>query len=93
MSGYAHKNGFSVVYDYVGHGVGTQLHEDPDVPNYGMAGKGRRLEKRHDHAVEPMIKRGRADVRVLSNDWTVVTKDGSSRLITRIPLPLPTKSR
>ena len=76
VSDYAHRNGFSVVYDYVGHGVGTQLHEDPNVPNYGMRGKGHRLEKGMTIAVEPMINAGVADVKVLSNDWTVVTKDG-----------------
>ena len=76
VSDYAHRNGFSVVYDYVGHGVGTQLHEDPNVPNYGMRGKGHRLEKGMTIAVEPMINAGVADVKVLSNDSTVVTKDG-----------------
>lgn len=76
ISEYAVKNGCSVVYEYVGHGLGTQLHEDPDVPNYGMRGKGRRLEKNMTIAVEPMINLGVPEVRVLSDKWTVVTKDG-----------------
>lgn len=73
---YAVKNGYSVVYDYVGHGVGTQLHEDPSVPNYGTKGKGLRLVSGMTIAVEPMINQGVPEVRVLDNKWTVVTKDG-----------------
>lgn len=73
---HALNNGFSVVYDYVGHGVGTQLHEDPSVPNYGIKGKGLRLVKGMTIAIEPMINQGVPDVKVLKNNWTVVTKDG-----------------
>lgn len=73
---YAIKNGFSVVYDFVGHGVGTQLHEDPSVPNYGIKGKGLRLAKGMTIAVEPMINQGYPDVKQLKNGWTIVTKDG-----------------
>ncbi|MBQ6171377.1 MAG: type I methionyl aminopeptidase [Clostridia bacterium] len=76
VSAHAVKNGCSVVYEYVGHGVGTQLHEDPNVPNYGMKGKGRRLEENMTIAVEPMINLGVPDVESLSDGWTVVTKDG-----------------
>ena len=76
ISAYALKNGCSVVYEFVGHGVGTQLHEDPSVPNYGAKGKGRRLEKNMTIAVEPMINLGVPDVERLSDNWTVVTKDG-----------------
>lgn len=78
VSAYAHKNGFSVVRDYVGHGVGTQLHEEPDVPNYGIRGKGLRLSKNMTIAVEPMINAGGPEVvQIDRNGWTVVTKDGS----------------
>lgn len=73
---YAHENGYSVVYEYVGHGVGTHLHEDPDVPNYGSPGRGPRLRSGMTIAVEPMVNAGDPDVRVLSNEWTVVTTDG-----------------
>ena len=78
VSAYAHKYGFSVVRDYVGHGVGTQLHEEPDVPNYGIRGKGLRLEKGMTIAIEPMITAGGAEVmQIHRNGWTVETKDGS----------------
>lgn len=76
ISQYAEKNGFSVVYDFVGHGVGTALHEDPSVPNYGIKGKGRRLEKGMTIAIEPMINEGVPEIRQLQDGWTVVTKDG-----------------
>lgn len=76
VSAYAHKFGFGVVYDYVGHGIGTEMHEEPDVPNYGVWGKGRRLEEGMTIAVEPMINAGTADVRSLKDGWTVVTADG-----------------
>jgi methionyl aminopeptidase len=76
ISKYAESNGFSVVYDFVGHGVGTSLHEDPNVPNYGIKGKGRRLESGMTIAVEPMINEGVPEVQQLKNGWTVVTKDG-----------------
>lgn len=76
IESYAHENGFSVVEEYVGHGVGTHLHEDPDVPNYGRPGKGLRLRKNMTIAVEPMINQGVPDVVQLKDGWTVVTKDG-----------------
>lgn len=74
---HAEKNGYSIVREYVGHGVGEALHESPDVPNYGRAGRGVRLCEGMTIAIEPMINAGRADVYVLENDWTVVTRDRS----------------
>lgn len=67
----------SVVRDYVGHGVGRELHEDPEVPNYGRAGTGLVLSQGLVIAIEPMVNAGRSAVRVLNDDWTVVTVDGS----------------
>lgn len=69
--------GFSVVREYVGHGVGRDLHEEPEVPNYGRAGHGIRLTAGMVIAIEPMINAGGCAVRVLDNDWTVVTVDHS----------------
>ncbi len=71
----ASKNGFSVVRNYVGHGVGHELHEDPEVPNYGNPGRGARLCEGMTIAVEPMINAGTFMVKVLENKWTVVTAD------------------
>ena len=70
------KNGFSVVRSYVGHGVGHDLHEDPEVPNYGIAGRGARLSAGMTLAIEPMVNVGTHMVRVLGDKWTVVTADG-----------------
>lgn len=67
---------FGVVRDYVGHGVGRNLHEEPQVPNYGQAGTGLRLKAGMVLAIEPMVNEGTADVKLLSDDWTVVTADG-----------------
>lgn len=74
---YVEANGFSVVREYVGHGVGRELHEDPSVPNYGRAGHGVRLMPGMTLAIEPMVTVGDYAVKVLSNEWTVVTVDGS----------------
>ena len=71
------SNGFSVVREYVGHGVGAELHEDPQVPNYGTAGRGARLYSGMTLAIEPMVNAGGPGVRVLKDGWTVVTEDGS----------------
>lgn len=68
--------GFGVVKEYVGHGVGQNLHEDPEVPNYGRPGHGTRLVPGMVIAIEPMINMGTPAVRVLKNQWTVVTQDG-----------------
>ena len=77
MQEYAERFGYSVVRDYVGHGVGAKLHEPPEIPNYGRPGHGPRLAAGMTIAVEPMVNAGAYDVRVLDNDWTVVTVDGS----------------
>lgn len=70
-------NGFSVVKDFVGHGIGRDLHEDPEVPNFGRPGRGPVLTKGMVLAIEPMVNVGTFKVRTLRNDWTVVTSDGS----------------
>lgn len=74
---YVESFGYSVVREYVGHGVGSQLHEAPEVPNYGQPGRGPRLIKGMTIAIEPMVNAGDVGIRVLDNDWTVVTQDGS----------------
>ena len=74
---YVEKNGYSVVRDLVGHGIGKNLHEDPSVPNFGKSGKGPRLAAGMTIAVEPMVNSGDYDVVVLDDDWTVETEDGS----------------
>lgn len=73
----AEANGFSVVREYVGHGVGQNLHEEPDVPNYGIPGRGPRLYKGMTIAIEPMINAGKKEVYQLADGWTVKTRDGS----------------
>ena len=73
---YVESNGFSVVRSYVGHGVGAQLHEDPEVPNFGRPGHGVRLMPGMTLAIEPMVNVGVYDVKCLSDGWTVKTKDG-----------------
>lgn len=74
---YVEARGFSVVRDFVGHGIGTQLHESPEVPNFGTPGKGIRLLPGMTIAIEPMINFGRPEVKILPDGWTVLTKDGS----------------
>jgi len=69
--------GFGVVREFVGHGIGKSMHEDPQVPNYGDAGKGPRLRAGMVLAIEPMINAGKAEVKVLKDGWTAVTVDGS----------------
>jgi len=69
--------GFGVVRDFVGHGIGKSMHEDPQVPNYGKRGKGTKLKAGMVLAIEPMINAGTADVKVLKDGWTAVTVDGS----------------
>ena len=71
------QNGFAVVRQYVGHGVGHNLHEDPEIPNFGRAGHGVRLVPGMTIAIEPMVNQAGEGVRVLDNDWTVVTRSGS----------------
>lgn len=74
---YAESNGFSVVREFVGHGVGKELHEEPNVPNFGTAGRGVRIYPGMTLAIEPMINAGLPQVRTLKDGWTVVTTDGS----------------
>jgi len=74
---YVEREGFSVVRAFVGHGIGTSLHEEPQVPNFGEAGKGPLLKNGMVLAIEPMVNAGVSDVEVLEDDWTVVTADGS----------------
>ena len=74
---YVEGNGFSVVRDLVGHGIGKNLHEDPNVPNYGHKGRGLKLAAGMTLAIEPMVNAGDYDVVVLDDDWTVETEDGS----------------
>lgn len=77
IQNYVEERGYSVVRDLVGHGVGRKLHEEPQVPNYKIIGRGPKLLKGMVIAVEPMINIGRYEVRWLDDDWTVVTMDGS----------------
>lgn len=70
-------NGFSVVREFVGHGIGTRLHEEPQVPNFGMKGYGPKLKEGMVLAIEPMVNSGKAATRVLDDKWTAVTVDGS----------------
>lgn len=74
---HAESNGFSVVRDLVGHGIGRNLHEDPQIPNFVQRRRGARLQAGMTLAIEPMINAGRYSVRWLDDDWTVVTEDGS----------------
>lgn len=74
---YVEANGFTVVYQLVGHGIGKKLHERPQVPNYGKAGRGMKLSNGLLLAIEPMVNAGAAGIRVLQDGWTVVTEDGS----------------
>ena len=70
-------NGFSVVREFVGHGIGTKLHEEPQVPNFGTPGSGPKLRDGMVLAIEPMVNVGRSETRVLADNWTAVTKDGT----------------
>jgi methionyl aminopeptidase len=72
------KHGFSVVREFVGHGIGTRMHEEPNVPNYGDPGHGPRLEEGMVFAIEPMVNAGGPGVKVLDDNWTAVTTDGSN---------------
>lgn len=77
IQSYVEARGYSVVRDFVGHGVGTSLHEAPEVPNFGTAGRGVRLMPGMTLAIEPMINVGTHEVKVMPDGWTVLTKDGS----------------
>lgn len=73
---YVEKNGFAVVRDYVGHGIGAAMHESPSIPNYGVAGRGVVLRENMTLAIEPMVNQGTYEVKVLEDQWTAVTLDG-----------------
>jgi methionyl aminopeptidase len=77
VQGVVEAEGFSVVRDFVGHGIGVHMHEDPQVPNFGQAGKGMKLRAGMVIAIEPMVNAGKPDVMVLEDGWTAVTADGS----------------
>ncbi|MBR5278601.1 MAG: type I methionyl aminopeptidase [Clostridia bacterium] len=77
IQSYVESNGFSVVKEYIGHGIGRNLHEDPEVPNYGNAGHGARIREGMTIAIEPMVNAGDWRVKVLNDKWTVITADGS----------------
>lgn len=77
IGNYVAQHGYSVPVEYAGHGIGTSVHEDPTVPNFGQAGQGPLLKEGMTIAVEPMVHIGGPDTRVLADDWTVVTADGS----------------
>ncbi len=74
---FVEKNGYSVVRDLVGHGIGRDLHEEPQVPNYKPIGRGPKLQAGMVLAIEPMVNEGKYDVVILDDDWTIVTRDGS----------------
>ena len=74
---YVEANGFSVVREFVGHGIGTKLHEEPQVPNFGARGHGAKLREGRVLAIEPMVNFGKPETRVLGDKWTAVTADGS----------------
>jgi len=74
---FVESRGYSVVRDFVGHGVGRQMHEDPQVPNFGPPGRGPRIKEGMCLAIEPMVNMGRHEVRILDDQWTAVTVDGS----------------
>ncbi len=76
IQAYVEKNGFSVVRQFVGHGIGFSLHEDPQIPNFGQPHQGELLKKGMVFAIEPMVNMGTGDCKILDNGWTAVTKDG-----------------
>lgn len=76
VQSYVEKNGYSVVRDLVGHGIGRSLHEEPNIPNFGKSGAGPKLEPSMTICIEPMINQGKYHVRCLDDHWTIVTKDG-----------------
>ncbi len=77
VQAHVEAHGFSIVREFVGHGIGTSLHEEPQIPNYGAAGRGPRLSEGMVLAIEPMVNSGKSAVKVLSDGWTAVTRDGS----------------
>ncbi len=77
IQSYVEKHGFNVIRDFVGHGIGTQLHEPPEVPNYGKPGRGPKIEIGMTIAIEPMVSAGTYEIEILEDGWTAVTKDRS----------------
>ncbi len=77
VQSHVEPEGFSVVRDFAGHGIGSEMHEPPWVPNYGAKGRGPRLQPGMVFAIEPMVNAGRADIEILDDEWTAVTADGS----------------
>lgn len=75
---YVEKNGFSVVREFQGHGIGREMHEDPGIPNYGKAGRGVRLEPGMTLAIEPMVIAGKPDILELDDGWGIITEDGTN---------------
>ena len=105
---HAEANGYSVVRDYVGHGIGRRMHEDPQIPNYGKPGLGPKIKAGYVFAVEPMVNKGTHFTKVLPDGWTVVTMDGQPsahvehtiaiteegpEVLTRVPLAKPSVSQ
>ena len=74
---YVHSQGYSVVREFQGHGIGKEMHEDPGIPNYGKAGRGIRLEPGMTLAIEPMVIAGKPNILELEDGWTIITEDGS----------------
>ena len=74
---FVRKNGYSVIREFQGHGIGREMHEDPGIPNYGKAGKGLRLEPGMTLAIEPMVIQGKPNILELDDGWTIITEDGS----------------
>ena len=77
IGNYVWNNGFDVIREFQGHGIGREMHEEPGVPNYGKAGRGLRLEPGMTIAVEPMVTAGNPDILELDDGWTIITEDGS----------------
>ena len=78
MQAVGDREGFGVVREYVGHGIGRNMHEEPQIPNYGVAGKGMKLRTGMAICIEPMFNLGTAETAVLDDGWTVVTQDGKT---------------
>ncbi len=74
---YVKSQGYSVVREFEGHGIGKEMHEEPEIPNYGKAGKGIRIEPGMTLCIEPMVIQGKPDIWELEDGWTIVTQDGS----------------
>ncbi len=77
IGNFVENNGYSVVREFQGHGIGSKMHEDPGIPNYGKPGRGIRLEEGMTLAIEPMVIMGKPDILELEDGWTIITKDGS----------------